>query len=86
MLFQMVSHMTKFNASCRKKLTFKLSKKKKTPCSLISEKNNSKLEPKTIISEEIKISNKCQIVIVRQITARMKYIYCFINNNLSNNP
>ena len=32
MLFQMVSHMTKFNASCRKKLTFKLSKKKKTPC------------------------------------------------------
>ena len=30
MLFQMVSHMTKFNASCRKKLTFKLSKKKKT--------------------------------------------------------
>ena len=31
MLFQMVSHMTKFNASCRKKLTFKLSKKKKHP-------------------------------------------------------
>jgi len=34
MLFQMVSHMTKFNARCRKNLTFKLSKKKKTPCSL----------------------------------------------------
>ena len=39
MLFQMVSHMTKFNASCRKKLTFKLSKKKKTPCILFKKKN-----------------------------------------------
>ena len=44
MLFQMVSHMTKFNASCRKKLTFKLSKKKKTPCSLKFNNKKTKLE------------------------------------------
>ena len=76
MLFQMVSHMTKFNASCRKKLTFKLSKKKKTPCSLISEKNNFKIEPKTIISEEIKISNKCKIVIIDLFFRDTKTVVC----------